>query len=43
MIGEVQEDGQFSVVWETESPVRAQPWSPIPGNDKKPDYAVKSN
>ena len=37
------EDGQFSVVWETESPVRAQPWSPyIPGNDK-PDYAVKSN
>src|SRR5690554_6278435 len=23
MIGEVQEDGQFSVVWETESPVRA--------------------
>jgi len=44
MIGEVQEDGQFSVVWETESPVRAQAWSPyIPGNDKKPDYAVKSN
>lgn len=44
MIGEVQDDGQFSVVWETESPVRAQPWSPyIPGNDKKPDYAVKSN
>ena len=44
MIGEVQDDGQFSVVWETESPVRAQPWSPyIPGNDKKPDHAVKSN
>ena len=44
MIGEVQEDGQFSVVWETASPVRAQPWSPyIAGNDKKPDYAVKSN
>ena len=44
MIGEVQDDGQFSVVWETESPVRAQPWSPyIPGNDKKPDHPVKSN
>lgn len=44
MIGEVQEDGQFSVVWQTEGPLRAQPWSPfIPGNDKKPDYAVKSN
>ncbi len=44
MIGEVQEDGQFSVVWQTEGPVRAQPWSPyISGNDKKPEYAVKSN
>ena len=44
MIGEVQEDGQFSIVWQTEGPLRAQPWSPfIPGNDKKPDYAVKSN
>ncbi|MDX1298824.1 MAG: urea ABC transporter substrate-binding protein [Pseudomonas sp.] len=44
MIGEVQEDGQFSVVWQTEGPLRAQPWSPyIEGNDKKPDYAVKSN
>jgi len=44
MIGEIQDDGQFSVVWETSSPIRAQPWSPyIEGNDKKPDYAVKSN
>ena len=44
MIGEVQEDGQFSIVWQTEGPLRAQPWSPfIPGNDKKPDHAVKSN
>ncbi|MEK1906209.1 MAG: urea ABC transporter substrate-binding protein, partial [Pseudomonas sp.] len=43
MIGEVQDDGQFSIVWQTEGPLRAQPWSPyIPGNDKKPDYAVKS-
>ena len=44
MIGEIQEDGQFSVVWETESPIRAQPWSPyIEGNDKKADTPVKSN
>ena len=44
MIGEVQEDGQFSVVWETEGPIRAQPWSPyIEGNDKKGDTPVKSN
>ena len=44
MIGEIQADGQFNVVWQTEGPIRAQPWSPfIDGNDKKPDYAVKSN
>nr|BFE91807.1 hypothetical protein GCM10020185_23430 [Pseudomonas brassicacearum subsp. brassicacearum] len=44
MIGEIQADGQFNVVWQTEGPIRAQPWSPfIAGNDKKPDYAVKSN
>lgn len=44
MIGEIQDDGQIEVVWQTEGPLRAQPWSPfIPGNDKKPDYAVKSN
>ncbi len=44
MIGEVQEDGQFNVVWQTDGPVRAQPWSPfIAGNDKKPDHPVKSN
>ncbi|WP_071873179.1 urea ABC transporter substrate-binding protein [Atopomonas hussainii] len=43
MIGEIQEDGQFSVVWQTEGPIRAQPWSPfIEGNDKKPDTPVKS-
>src|SRR5690606_9542574 len=28
MIGEIQDDGQFEVVWNTEGPVRAQPWSP---------------
>ena len=44
MIGEIQEDGQFSVVWETDGPIRAQPWIPfIEGNDQKPDHPVKSN
>jgi urea transport system substrate-binding protein len=38
MIGEVQADGQFDIVWKTDGPLRAQPWSPfIPGNDKKKD------
>ena len=37
-IGEVKADGQFSVVWKTPAPVKAQPWSPyIEGNDKKKD------
>jgi urea transport system substrate-binding protein len=37
-IGEVRADGQFTVVWKTKAPIRAQPWSPfIPGNDKKKD------
>jgi urea transport system substrate-binding protein len=37
-IGEVTEDGQFDVVWQTKGPIKAQPWSPfIPGNDKKKD------
>ncbi|MCA3130774.1 MAG: urea ABC transporter substrate-binding protein [Rhodocyclaceae bacterium] len=36
MIGEVQADGQFDVVWKTKGPIRAQPWSPfIPGNEGK--------
>jgi urea transport system substrate-binding protein len=36
MIGEIRADGQFSVVWKTKTPVRAQPWSPyIPGNEAK--------
>ncbi len=38
MIGEVQENGQFDIVWNTDKPIRAQPWSPyIPGNEKKSD------
>ena len=37
-IGEVKADGQFSVVWKTKGPVKAEPWSPfIAGNDKKKD------
>ncbi|MFO1320042.1 MAG: urea ABC transporter substrate-binding protein [Burkholderiales bacterium] len=36
MIGEVQADGQFDVVWKTKGPIRAQPWSPfIAGNESK--------
>jgi len=36
MIGEVQDDGQFDVVWATKGPIRAQPWSPfIAGNENK--------
>jgi urea transport system substrate-binding protein len=35
-IGEIRADGQFTVVWKTSAPVRAQPWSPfIPGNESK--------
>lgn len=41
MIGEVQANGQFDIVWKTKGPIRAQPWSPfIAGNEKKPDYPV---
>jgi urea transport system substrate-binding protein len=36
MIGEIQADGQFQIVWKTKGPIRAQPWSPyITGNEKK--------
>jgi urea transport system substrate-binding protein len=36
MIGEVQGNGQFQIVWQTKGPIRAQPWSPyIPGNESK--------
>lgn len=44
MIGEIEADGQFNVVWQTDAPIRAHPWSPfIAGNDKKPDHPVKSS
>lgn len=36
LIGEIQEDGQFEVVWKTDGPIRAQAWSPfIPASSKK--------
>ncbi len=35
-IGEIQPNGQFDVVWQTDGPIRAQPWSPfIEGNEDK--------
>jgi urea transport system substrate-binding protein len=38
MIGEIRGDGQFNIVWETKTAIRAQPWSPfIAGNQGKPD------
>ena len=36
MIGEIQANGQFSIVYKTKEPIRAQPWSPfIEGNESK--------
>ena len=36
MIGEVQANGQFDVVWKTDKTIRAQPWSPfVAGNEKR--------
>ncbi len=36
VIGEIQENGQFEIVWQTEGPIRAQAWSPfIPDSAKK--------
>jgi urea transport system substrate-binding protein len=29
VIGEIQSDGQFEVVWQTAGPIRAQAWSPF--------------
>ena len=41
LIGEVKADGQFSVVWKTSGPIRANPWSPfIAGNESKKDEPV---
>ena len=36
VIGEIQEDGQFEVVWKTKGPIRAEAWSPfIPDSSEK--------
>ena len=36
VIGEMTEDGQFDIVWQTEGPIRAEAWSPhIPESSKK--------
>jgi len=36
VIGEIQADGQFEIVWQTEGPIRAEAWSPfIPDSAKK--------
>jgi urea transport system substrate-binding protein len=36
VIGEITEDGQFDIVWQTDGPIRAQAWSPyIPDSAKK--------
>ena len=35
-IGEIRADGQFEVVWKTDGPIRAAPWSPyVPESAKK--------
>ena len=40
LIGEIQPDGQFATVWETDGPIRAEPWSKyLEGSeDKKADW-----
>ncbi len=40
MIGVVQADGQFQIVWQTKGPIKADAWSPfIPENkDKVADW-----
>jgi urea transport system substrate-binding protein len=36
VIGEVNEDGQFDIVWQTDGPIRAQAWSKyLPDSAKK--------
>lgn len=35
-IGEITANGQFDIVWKTEGPIRAAPWSPyVPDSEKK--------
>jgi urea transport system substrate-binding protein len=36
MIGEIQGNGQFEIVWQTKGPIKADAWSPfIPENKGK--------
>ncbi|MDD9932396.1 MAG: urea ABC transporter substrate-binding protein [Myxococcales bacterium] len=36
VIGEIQDDGQFEIVWKTDGPIRAAPWSPyVPDSKNK--------
>lgn len=43
MIGEIEENGQYNIVWQTDDIVAAQPWNPlIPNNQNKPNYPVKA-
>src|SRR5579862_7786894 len=34
MIGEIRPDGQFDVVWQTKTPIKADAWSPFLAEDK---------
>ncbi|MBA3591608.1 urea ABC transporter substrate-binding protein [Methylibium sp.] len=41
-IGEIKADGQFNVVWKTQGPIQAKPWSPyIQGNSAMKDEPEK--
>lgn len=43
MIGEIEENGQYNIVWQTETVIPAQPWNPLlPNNKNKPNYPVKA-
>jgi urea transport system substrate-binding protein len=34
MIGEIQANGQFDIVWQTKEPIKADAWSPHLPEDK---------
>ena len=43
MIGEIQDDGQFEVVWKTPSRFARNPGARSSGQREKPEHALKSN
>ena len=43
LIGEIRADGQFNVVWKTQGPIRAQPWSPFIPEDNARRRADKKS